>query len=370
MLTWNDCLTATDQEIISWAEEEHWAQLMSLCQQDLLWHSEGDVWTHTKMVCEELFRLGEWSALNRSEQLQLLFAALFHDSGKPATTVYDADTNHTRSPKHAVAGSVLARQVLREMGCDLQSRERVCSLVLYHGRPTYLFDQQSPEHEIIDLSWKVPMNLMYLLALADTRGRKTSDSQRPEDKIHLWKVMAEEQGCFDRPYAFTNDHARFLFYREELSSLFYAPQEEFSCTMTILSGPPGAGKDRWLSLQQPEHPVVSLDEIRREQDIDPRDNQGVVAQAAREKCRVFLRSGTDFAFNATNTTRLIRRRWIDLGHVYHARIQIVYIEPPVEMILAQNRERPFPVPEKVIRSMLAQVEPPTWTECHALQVLE
>jgi predicted kinase len=34
-------------------------------------------------------------------------------------------------------------------------------------------------------------------------------------------------------------------------------------------------------------------------------------QTAREKCREHLRVGQPFAFNATNITRQMRRRWID-----------------------------------------------------------
>ncbi len=35
----------------------------------------------------------------------------------------------------------------------------------------------------------------------------------------------------------------------------------------------------------------------------------------------------DFAFNRTNITRQVRRRWIDLFADYGARIEIAYLEP-------------------------------------------
>src|SRR5438477_13123426 len=35
---------------------------------------------------------------------------------------------------------------------------------------------------------------------------------RPEENLHYWKLEAEENGCFEGPYPFPNDHARFLFY--------------------------------------------------------------------------------------------------------------------------------------------------------------
>ena len=82
-------------------------------------------------------------------------------------------------------------------------------------------------------------------------------------------------------------------------------------------------------------------------------------QVARERCRELLRAGRSFAFNATNLLRQTRRRWIDLFADYDARIEIVYVEPPLPVILAQNRRRERPVPEKVIRELAARCEPPT-----------
>ena len=105
--------------------------------------------------------------------------------------------------------------MLRDLGCGLGVREEIAGLVRYHGRPPFLLEKPDPAREVISLSWLVNHRLLYLFALADTRGRRTREMTRPEENIHLWKMAAEENGCFDRPYAFANDHARFLFYRED-----------------------------------------------------------------------------------------------------------------------------------------------------------
>src|SRR5204863_3203563 len=191
--------------------------------------------------------------------------------------------------------------------------------------PPYLLEKPNPEHEVISLSWLVNNRLLFLVALADTRGRQAKEMSRPEENLHLWKLVAEERACFERPYAFANDQARFLFYRDQLSSLHYVPHEEYRCTVTLMSGLPGAGKDTWLAKHRPTLPVVSLDAVRGELDVDATDNQGAVIQAAREQCREHLRGGRDFAFNATNITCQTRQRWINLFADYKARVEIVYL---------------------------------------------
>lgn len=366
MRTWADILGAADADILLWAGSQAWAGPMRACIQDAEWHAEGDVWMHTGMVFNQVTRLDGYASLRREEQVMLLFVALLHDAGKPATTIIDPETGRTRSPKHSLVGAMLAREVLRELKCDLPAREHIVNLVRYHGRPPYLLESRDPEREVIRLSSLLSNKLLYLFALADTRGRTSKEMSRPEDTLHLWRDTATENGCFTSGYAFANDQARFLFYRDELTSLHYTPHEDYRCTVTLMSGLPGAGKDTWLAHERPDLPVVSLDAVREELDVDATDNQGTVIQTAREQCREHLRARRDFAFNATNITAQLRKRWIDLFADYGARVEIVYLEPPLSTVLKQNKERSASVPESVIQRLAEKVEVPTLAEAHAV----
>ncbi|QDT96484.1 AAA family ATPase [Gimesia aquarii] len=365
-MNWNQLSSHSLDEILDWAEAQSWCQAMAQCNQDRGWHSEGDVWTHTRMVCAQLPELEEWETLNSHEQTVLIFTALLHDAGKPLTTQIEPETGRIRSPKHAIKGEHLARAVLRDLGCNLATREEIARLVRFHGRPAFLLEKANPDQEVVSLSWLVNNRLLYLFALADTRGRTTDSMQRPEENLRLWRMVSEENQCFDQPYPFANDQARFLFYRHSEPNLHYIPHEDYSCTVTMLSGLPGSGKDTWLAKQQVDLPVVSLDDVRGELEIHPTENQGKVAQVAQKRCRDFLRAKTSFAYNATNLSRQTRQRWINLFADYGARIEIVYIEPKFEIILQQNRQRTDPVPEKVIHELARKYEPPTITEAHAL----
>ncbi|MCB9924935.1 MAG: AAA family ATPase [Planctomycetaceae bacterium] len=365
-MNWEQLKQSSPDDITGWAETQSWCQAMADCAQDAEWHSEGDVWTHTKMVLGQLLELDEWPSLTPHDQAVLIFTALFHDVAKPLTTEVDPESGRVRSPKHAVKGEHVARNVLRDLGCDLTTREEIARLVRYHGRPAFLLEREEPTHEVVRLSWLVNNRLLYLFALADTRGRDTDSMTRPEENLHYWKLMAEETGCYDQPYPFATDHARFTFFRQREPNLHYVPHEDFTCTATLMAGLPGSGKDTWLSRNRSNLPVISLDDIRGELDVQPTENQGQVAQLAQERCREFLRSGTSFAFNATNTMRQTRGRWLDLFAGYNARIEIVYLEPPFENLLRQNKARSKAVPEAVIRKLAEKCEPPTWIECHSL----
>lgn len=369
-MRWEQLKKSSLDEIVTWAERQEWCSAMAACIQDAQWHSEGDVWTHTKLVLGQLAELSEWHDLSKHEQTVLIFTALFHDVAKPMTTEVDPETGRVRSPKHAVKGEQVARNILRDLGCDLLTREQIARLVRYHGRPAFLLDRPEPVYEVVRLSWLVSNRLLYLFAIADTRGRDTDSMTRPEENLHYWKMQSEELGCFKQPYAFQSDHARFTFFRQQSPNLYYVPHEDFSCTVTLMSGLPGSGKDTWLFKNKPHLPVVSLDDIRSDMEIDPTDNQGQVAQEAQRRCKENLRSGKSFAFNATNTMKLTRSRWVNLFADYRARIEIVYVEPLLKTVLAQNNQRINPVPTSVVRKLAEKSEPPTWSECHNLIIDE
>ena len=363
-MNWEQLKQSSLDDIVAWAEDQPWCRAMADCAQDAQWHSEGDVWTHTQLVLGQLAELAEWPALTPREKTLLIFTAIFHDVGKPLTTEVDPETGRVTSPKHAVKGEHVARAVLRDLGCDLLTREVIARLVRYHGRPVFLLERDEPAHEVARLSWQVNNRLLYLFALADTRGRDTDSMTRPEENLHFWKLMAEETDCYHQPYPFATDHARFTFFRQPTPNLHYVPHEDFTCSVTVMSGLPGSGKDTWLKRNRSKLPVISLDDLRRELGVEPADDQGRVTQSARERCRELLRSRKSFAFNATNTMKQTRTRWLDLFADYNARIEIIYLEPPFERLLEQNKRRTKAVPEQVIRKLAEKCEPPTWWECH------
>jgi len=271
----------------------------------------------------------------------LFWAAILHDVGKPAVTKHE-DDGRISSRGHSRVGASIARQFLWHAGSPFAWREALCGIIAHHQLPFWLIELPDPVRLAIETSWRC----------------------RPDHLCLHAKAAFQEAGCLHQPFAFANDESRVAFFDLEDRDPHYAAHEDFKCSVTVMSGLPGAGKDTWVSKHKPEHPVVSLDLIRDELGLSATDNQGLVIQAAHERAREYLRAGEDFVWNATNVTRLNRSKVLRLLRDYGAKIEIVYVEVSPDQLRRQNRERPDAVPDAVIDHLLRKLEPPELWEAH------
>lgn len=84
--------------------------LMKKCPQPKDYHSEGDVWVHSLLTVEALFSRRFKKLYPDKPDAELIFTALVHDLGKPATlkTPKRDGVNRVRFDGHDVAGATLA----------------------------------------------------------------------------------------------------------------------------------------------------------------------------------------------------------------------------------------------------------------------
>lgn len=348
-----------------------WIHDMAGVPQEPAHHAEGDVLTHTRLVAEALAALPAWRALPPDERAVLFAAALLHDVAKPACTRVAPD-GRVVSPGHAKAGERMARYALwTGEGLDASAppafREAVARLVRWHGLPLWLLEKPDPLRAAIAASLTARLDRVALLAEADVRGRVCADQGALLERIALFRLSCEEAGCDTAPRRFASDHSRFVYFRSERGDPDYAAYDDTVCEVTLMAGLPGAGKDTWAREHRVGLPVVSLDAIRRELRIGPREPQGAVAAEAKARARELLRRRQAFVWNATNVTRATRAPLIDLFAAYRARVRIVYVDTPYERLLARNRARPDPVPEAVIHRLARRLEVPDLTEAHAVE---
>ena len=147
----------------------HYPELEALvhCPQDLDWHPEGDVWTHTLHVLDAFAR-------NRSgddhEDLVVGLGCLCHDLGKPLTTVFR--DGHWRSPRHEHEGEKPTRSFLARLTDSRKLVEQVVPLVREHMNPYALWRDEASLAAIRRLARRVGrIDRLVRVCRADHEGR-------------------------------------------------------------------------------------------------------------------------------------------------------------------------------------------------------
>jgi tRNA nucleotidyltransferase (CCA-adding enzyme) len=137
------------------------------CEQDPIWHPEGDVWIHT-LHCLD------WFAAERTghhdDDLVVGLGILCHDFGKPATTTHDFGRIMSRG--HEPEGEVPTRRFLERLTNQGDLINEVIPLVLCHLRPRALHDANASDSAVRRLARKAQrIDRLVRVARADHAGR-------------------------------------------------------------------------------------------------------------------------------------------------------------------------------------------------------
>jgi tRNA nucleotidyltransferase (CCA-adding enzyme) len=140
------------------------------------WHPEGDVWIHTMMVLDEAAKLRTGNA---SDDLALMYGALAHDFGKPATT--RTIGGRITSYEHDAKGVPIAEAFLERLRAPKELKKKVEALVRHHLAPA-LFHKNGATAKAyrrlardLDASGVRP-ELLLRVATSDHLGRTTGDA--------------------------------------------------------------------------------------------------------------------------------------------------------------------------------------------------
>jgi predicted kinase len=346
------------------------------CEQNPQYHSEGSVWEHIQMTLKALIVTKEWGDLDDKEKTILFMSGVFHDIGKIRCTKEEDGKIVTK--KHSVIGARIARNLLWDW--DLRSikitttttweiREAVSNMVLLHMLPIHIFDKKDPLYSICASSMVIKNSWLNLLAKADNFGRickSEQDFKNALDGIELHKMFCHENLCWDSKKEFKSDYAKFKYFFERKGHPDFDRFEKPKGTVVIMSGIQGSGKSFTINKLYGNLPIVGFDETRFDMEIDYGKDEGSVIRNTKEQCKVLMREQKDFVFNATNTIKDIRGKWIRLFRDYGYKVIIHYIERPLQVTLKANRDRANIIPEFTICEKFLHLDVPTELECHEL----
>jgi len=194
---------------------------MKGCPQPDNWHSEGDVWTHTRLALQSLYSSKFYQQFKTQKfSLELILSILFHDVGKPYTiqTPEKDKTDRIRFNEHDTVGGEITKKICQRL--KLSSPEKVgvnidniVWLVSHHmllsqGRvkkmkastiEKYFFNSQKPGLDLLKLSF------VDILATVPPSGKPNfSDFNQMVQRINSLKSRSYNQKSQNLPQLLVN----------------------------------------------------------------------------------------------------------------------------------------------------------------------
>jgi len=262
-------------------------EMLRNTNQDKVYHMEGDVLTHTLMVLDELYNLSEFKDISNDEQIILQNAAFYHDIGKPFTTI--ENNGRIISPKHGIKGEKYFRLLAYKNNYSPYLREEIAQLIRLHSVPINFYKKE--EYECVALAEQVNIKLLYILSLADAKGRISDDKEEIIIQIDYFKDVCEKYDCFGKRKEFNTIEERSFFLKNGYE---YKPYENKKPNVYIMCGLPGTGKSTFA--ESLDIPIISLDKLKIKYKVKHSDKKGIgrIVQLAKEQAKEYLRKNIDF----------------------------------------------------------------------------
>ena len=148
-------------------------------EQSPMHHPEGNVWNHTVLVTDEAARV----KCKSKNQAVLMWAALLHDIGKPATS--KVRNGRITAYDHDKVGAKLAKVFLRAFTDDEKFVDEVSKLIRYHMQILFVV-KDLPFADIEGLKLNTDIKELALLGLCNRLGRQGSDTANEEKNVEMF----------------------------------------------------------------------------------------------------------------------------------------------------------------------------------------
>ena len=353
-------------------------------KQNTEWHQEGDAFTHTRMVTEQMMKLMTPEVIKNhypEYRLLMIAAALCHDLGKANTTKWDEAKQNWGCKRHGQESARIIRTLFFDE--DFSLREQVCFIARNHMTLHHVFDKpERTDRAVLRLchGFWVTLEEMRYMKIADSLGSINS-LDTPEFVADFDKricAVAEKYGnpTWENPY-FKNDWHRVEYFANP--DKYTLPDDvvvddEQNKTLSpmivyMMVGVPGSGKDWWIENKLPNasaFKILSRDLIRTEIGLTGEKPQGnkqqeqEVTRIFDERMQEYFKTRQSFVINNTNLRGMYRQKFVSECLKHHALIYYVYCEAPSLDMNKKRREGMMPT--SVIDRMWRDFEFPDASE--------
>lgn len=346
------------------------------------YHKEGDVLSHTKLVCNKMqyaiesglamslfdFSYGDYTI----EPTALMLSAILHDIGKGTTTRWDEKENTWKTENHGLEGVRIIRRIFFD-DPDVQLRERVCWLVRNHMALHHIFDGSNENRfnkTMIKLSFgNANLLELCLLNYADTMGSISEETEKGDAFVleRLRKVMSEDRTC-----KMGLNSLRKHYYGDK-----YNKPNQTSPLIYVMIGIAGSGKTTWIKHNLSSNfVIVSRDIIREELGYTKHGEKArlngkqeeVVSKKFIEKAMNALENGKSIVIDNLNLKKRYRDQYHNDFNKFSPKFVYVYIEAPT---LKDNAiRRNGQISENEINKMLDNLDFPETYEYDELHYVK
>jgi tRNA nucleotidyltransferase/poly(A) polymerase len=165
-------------------------------RQDPVWHPEGLVWAHTKLVLIELIAQGA--------SFELLLAGLLHDVAKPQTMKielepYDSGVGQTSMREritnygHAEKGAVIAEAICRRLKLSAKQVFQVSEIVRLHMQMHNFDDPAIKRSKLVRLMTREDIMDLIMMQHADALGTARTEAERASSSLKAFYLAKLEE---------------------------------------------------------------------------------------------------------------------------------------------------------------------------------
>lgn len=339
--------------------------ILKTCEQNPKWHSEGNAWNHTKLVCQAALDYCNdymYDTDCEYDSKILLTAALFHDIGKGVTTEFKKGNWHAYG--HELASEKITRKLLWDE--DINFRETICALVRWHMEPLRIAESSKYMEKIFKLKLNIDFELLLKLKRFDVLGSKPLDETQTEYDLYILKTMERiyRQMGFQYSGKISPHNTKFL-----SKEMFKKPEIRVYMMMGISGSGKSTKVDELVADEEEGTTVIVSRDIARvalgycsgsEKYLGTTEQENMVTAYCNELIRESAEKGKHIIIDNMNLKKKYRDDVKNLLKDYNVKYIYVYVE--ADSIEKNIERRKGQISPDIIKSMINSIEWPTIDE--------